>query len=82
MLNNFSKSITMSAVSAVTNEAGEVTNVMYMNATISGSGSLNINQSIQDAELYALRADEVNLDYEAFREKVLELSGSYAETEA
>lgn len=80
MLNNFNQAVTMSAVSAVTNEKGEVVNVMHMNATVSGSGSLNINQSIQNAELYELHSDEVNADYEAFREKALEFSKTYAET--
>lgn len=76
MLNNFNKSVTMSAVSAVAGETGESVNVMYMNASISG-GSLNINQSIQNAGMYELHSAEVDEDYEAFRNAALEFSKKY-----
>ena len=70
MLNNFSKSITFSATSDI--EVDDKNNtVMYMNATITASGDVNINQSIRNKELYVANQEAVDADYIEFKKSVM-----------
>ena len=70
MLNNLSKSITVSATSTI--EADDKQNtVMYMNATINSTGDVNINQSIRDKELYIANQEEVDSDFVEFKATVM-----------
>ena len=70
MLNNFSKSITLSATSDI--EVDDKNNtVMYMNATITASGDVNINQSIRNKELYVANQEAVDADYIEFKKSVM-----------
>ena len=70
MLNNFSKSITLSATSDI--EVDDKNNtVMYMNATITASGDVNINQSIRNKELYIANQETVDADYVEFKKSVM-----------
>lgn len=70
MLNNLSKSITVSATSTI--EADDKQNtVMYMNATINSTGDVNINQSIRDKDLYIANQEEVDSDFVEFKTTVM-----------
>ena len=70
MLNNFSKSITLSATSDIEVD-GKNNTVMYMNATITASGDVNINQSIRNKELYIANQETVDADYIEFKKSVM-----------
>lgn len=72
MLNNVTKSFTMSATSVIPDDNIQNQNVvMYMNANINSDG-VNINQSIRNKELYSSNKDSVDADYEEFKQKVME----------
>lgn len=70
MLNSFSKSINLSATSDIESE-GKNNVVMYMNATISSNGDVNINQSIRNKELYIANQELVDTDYVEFKKSVM-----------
>ena len=70
MLNNLSKSITVSATSTIEVDNKQNT-VMYMNATITSGGDVNINQSIRDKELYIANQEEVDADFAEFKVTVM-----------
>lgn len=70
MLNNFSKSINLSATSEIEVD-GKNNVVMYMNATINSSGDVNINQSIRNKELYVANQEVVDADYVEFKASVM-----------
>ena len=70
MLNNFSKSINLSATSDIESE-GKNNVVMYMNATVSSNGDVNINQSIRNKELYIANQELVDADYVEFKKSVM-----------
>ena len=70
MLNNFSKSITLSATSDIEVD-GKNNVVMYMNATINSNGDVNINQSIRNKELYIANQEAVDADYAEFKKSVM-----------
>ena len=70
MLNNFSKSINLSATSDIESE-GKNNVVMYMNATVSSNGDVNINQSIRNKELYIANQELVDADYVEFKRSVM-----------
>lgn len=70
MLNNFSKQINLSATSDVEVD-GKNNVVMYMNATITSNGDVNINQSIRNKELYIANQETVDTDYAEFKKSVV-----------
>lgn len=70
MLNNFSRSITLSATSDIEVD-GKNNTVMYMNATITANGDVNINQSIRNKELYITNQEAVDADYVEFKKSVM-----------
>ena len=70
MLNNFSKSITLSATSDIDVEVKN-NKIMYMNATITARGDVNINQSIRNKELYIANQEAVDADYAEFKKSVM-----------
>ena len=70
MLNNLSKSITVSATSTIEVDSKQNT-VMYMNATINSTGDVNINQSIRDKVLYIINQEEVDSDFTEFKATVM-----------
>ena len=70
MLNNFSKQINLSATSDIEVD-GKNNTVMYMNATITASGDVNINQSIRNKELYIVNQETVDADYIEFKKSVM-----------
>lgn len=70
MLKNLIKTINISATSMIDEKA-----IAHMNASISGSGSLNINQSIVDPTAYLENQSECDADYEQFKKYVLETTG-------
>ena len=70
MLNNFSKSITLSATSDIEVD-GKNNTVMYINATITASGDVNINRSIRNKELYIANQELVDADYVEFKKSVM-----------
>ena len=70
MLNNFSKSINLSATSDIESE-GKNNVVMYMNATVNSNGDVNINQSIRNKELYIANQELVDADYVEFKRSVM-----------
>ena len=70
MLNNLSKSITVSATSTIEVDSKQNT-VMYMNATINSTGDVNINQSIRNKELYIANQELVDADYVEFKRSVM-----------
>lgn len=70
MLNNFSKSINLSATSEIEVD-GKNNVVMYMNATINSSGDVNINQSIRNKELYVANQEVVDADYAEFKASIM-----------
>ena len=70
MLNNFSKSINLSATSDIESE-GKNNVVMYMNATVNSNGDVNINQSIRNKELYIANQEVVDADYVEFKRSVM-----------
>ena len=70
MLNSFSKSITLSATSDIEVD-GKNNVVMYMNATVSSNGDVNINQSIRNKELYIANQELVDADYVEFKRSVM-----------
>lgn len=70
MLNNLSKSITLSATSDIEAD-NKVNTVMYMNATITSNGDINVNQSIRNKDLYVSNQETVDADYEEFKKTVM-----------
>ena len=70
MLNSFSKSITLSATSDIEVD-GKNNVVMYMDATVSSNGDVNINQSIRNKELYIANQELVDADYIEFKRSVM-----------
>ena len=70
MLNNFSKSINLSATSDIESE-GKNNIVMYMNATVNSNGDVNINQSIRNKELYIANQELIDADYVEFNKSVM-----------
>ena len=70
MLNSFSKSINLSATSDIESE-GKNNVVMYMNATVSSNGDVNINQSIRNKELYIANQELIDADYVEFKKSVM-----------
>lgn len=70
MLNNFSKQINLSATSDVEVD-GKNNVVMYMNATITSNGDVNINQSIRNKELYIVNQETIDADYIEFKKSVM-----------
>ena len=71
MLNNFTKTINLSATSDIEVD-GKNNVVMYMNATINVNGDVNINQSIRNKELYITNQEEVDTDFAEFKKSVME----------
>ena len=71
MLNNFTKTINLSATSDIGVD-GKNSVVMYMNATINVNGDVNINQSIRNKELYITNQEEVDTDFVEFKKSVME----------
>lgn len=69
MLSKISKTTNLSATSTA-GEGGSV--VMYMNATVSEDGNVNITQMIQDKILYQANAEAVNADFDSFRAAVMQ----------
>ena len=70
MLNNFSKQINLSATSDIEVD-GKNNTVIYMNATITANGDVNINQSIRNKELYIANQETVDTDYIEFKKSVM-----------
>ena len=71
MLNNFTKTTTLSASSDIEVD-GKNNLVMYMNATINSNGDVNINQSIRNKDLYITNQEEVDTDFVEFKKSVME----------
>lgn len=64
------KTISINGTSTV--EVNGVKNIVsYFNAQIQSDGKYNINQSVQDVELYKANKDAVKADYDEF-EKLVE----------
>ena len=70
MLNNFTKSTTLSASSDIEVD-GKDNIIMYMNATINANGDVNINQSIRNKDLYITNQEEVDADFAEFKTSVM-----------
>ena len=70
MLNSLSKSINLSATSDIEVD-GKNNVVMYMNATITSGGDVNINQSIRNKELYVTNQEIVDSDFAEFKTTVM-----------
>lgn len=70
MLNGFSKQINLSATSDIEVD-GKNNVVMYMSATITSNGDVNINQSIRNKELYIANQETVDADYADFKKSVM-----------
>ena len=70
MLNNFTKSINLSASSDIEVD-GKNNIIMYMNATITSGGDVNINQSIRNKELYVANQEIIDADCTAFKSEVM-----------
>lgn len=69
MLNNYSQSINVSAQSAING-----TPVLYMSASIRSGEAPNINTSYQDMELYNENREQVDADFEEFKNRVFAIS--------
>ena len=80
MLSNFNQSTTVNAISSITTETGEIKNIMYMNASISVTGNININQSTQNAEEYLANKETVDADFTEFQQKVTEIAKGFQNT--
>lgn len=70
MLKNITKTIMVSATSEVINDDGTSKIIVHMNASISPEGAMNINQSVQDIQLYSMNSSEVDRDFKDFKEIV------------
>lgn len=70
MLKNITKTIMVSATSEVINDDGTSKIIVHMNANISPEGAMNINQSVQDIQLYSMNSSEVDRDFNDFKEIV------------
>ena len=77
MLSNFNQSTTVNAISSITTETGEIKNIMYMNASISVNGNININQSTQNTEEYLANKETVDADFTEFQQKVTEIAKGF-----
>ena len=69
---NVNKSITLNGTSSV-EENGAVTDIMYMNATISANGGLAINRNIANAQAYIANKATYTKDITEFENKLNEL---------
>ena len=69
---NVNKSITLNGTSSV-EENGAVTDIMYMNATISANGGLSINRNIANAQSYIANKATYTKDVTEFENKLNEL---------
>ena len=69
---NVNKSITLNGTSSV-EENGAVTDIMYMNATISANGGLSINRNIANAHAYIANKATYTKDVTEFENKLNEL---------
>ena len=69
---NVNKSITLNGTSSV-EENGAVTDIMYMNATISANGGLSINRNIANAQPYIANKATYTKDVTEFENKLNEL---------
>lgn len=69
---NVNKSITLNGTSSV-EENGAVTDIMYMNATISTNGGLSINRNIANAQAYIANKATYTKDTAEFENKLNEL---------
>lgn len=69
---NVNKSITLNGTSSVA-ENGAVTDIMYMNATISANGGLSINRNIANAQAYIANKATYTKDVTEFENKLNEL---------
>lgn len=74
MLVNQNQTRNWTAISAVNVTGGTGDPVMYMNASYNGK-DLNMSKSIQNHDLYKQYKDEVNADYNAFEQMVLDAIG-------
>lgn len=71
MIANERKTMTFSASSNVDVEGTE-TNVATFSATLNEYNKLNFAKSINNLELYKTRREEIDADYEAWQNKVIE----------
>lgn len=69
---NVNKSITLNGTSSV-EENGAVTDIMYMNATISANGGLSINRNIANAQASIANKATYTKDTAEFENKLNEL---------
>lgn len=69
---NVNKSITLNGTSSV-EENGAVTDIMYMNATISANGGLSINRNIANVQAYIANMATYTKDVTEFENKLNEL---------
>ena len=69
---NVNKSITLNGTSSV-EENGAVTDIMYMNDTISANGGLSINRNIANAQAYIANKATYTKDTAEFENKLNEL---------
>lgn len=67
MLKNVGKTTNISGTSII-----ESNIVVHMNASISASGAVNINQSVIDMQTYSANAAECDADFEEFKKMVME----------
>ena len=65
MIANRAESRNFNATSTINDET-----VMYMNASYSTNGDLNYNQSIQNMILYKAHKEQVDEDYETWKNEV------------
>lgn len=69
MLNNYNQSINVSASSTING-----TPVLYMSASIRSGEAPNINTSYQNMQLYNDNKEQVDADYEEFKNRVFLVS--------
>lgn len=77
MITNFSKQLTISAVSAVSvNTQTGTTDVPinYLQASIQSDGRISVNQVIQDEKLYFENLETAKADYDTFYNHVINLT--------
>lgn len=74
---NVNKSITLNGTSSV-EENGAVTDIMYMNATISANGGLSINRNIANAQVYIANKATYTKDTAEFENKLNELVAEFS----
>lgn len=77
MITNFSKQLTISAVSAVSANTQTGTTdvpINYLQATVPSDGRFTVNQVIQDEKLYFENLEIAKADYDAFYDHVINLA--------